>query len=210
MCGTSRWRGGGSASDRPGDSRVFRRRPGQCRQRGGAAGGAHDATQISQKDMEEAVEKVVAGPERKSRRLGEPRKSAGSRSMKWATRWWRCLQPNMPIPFTRSASSHAAGRPSVIPLQLPAEDQLPAQSAGAAGSHPGHARRPGGGRGGVWRSQHRRGKRPGTGDRAGPADGCMFGMSESVGLIHCAQRQNPFDHSRPTRPSARLQRADRP
>ena len=31
----------------------------------------HDATQIGQKDLEDAVEKVVAGPERKSRRLND-------------------------------------------------------------------------------------------------------------------------------------------
>jgi len=34
----------------------------------------HLATQIGQKDLEDAVEKVVAGPERKSRRLGEEEK----------------------------------------------------------------------------------------------------------------------------------------
>ena len=34
----------------------------------------HQATQIGQKDLEDAVDKVVAGPERKSRRLGEEEK----------------------------------------------------------------------------------------------------------------------------------------
>ena len=29
------------------------------------------ATEITQRDLEDAIEKVVAGPERKSRRLGE-------------------------------------------------------------------------------------------------------------------------------------------
>ena len=59
-----------SAEDRTGHGGLFRGRPGQRPQRSGPVGRPpRRAVEITQKDLEDAVEKVVAGPERKSRRL---------------------------------------------------------------------------------------------------------------------------------------------
>ena len=96
-----------SAQDRTGHARLFRRRPGQRAQRSRPAGRPPASSEITQKDLEDAVEKVVAGPERKSRRLDRS-KNAASPTTKWAT---PSSPPtaSMPTPSTKSASSLAAG-----------------------------------------------------------------------------------------------------
>ena len=56
---------------------------------------------ITQLDLEEAIEKVVAGPERKSRRLGEEQKRRVAYHE--VGHAWRQRTANTPIRFTRSA-----------------------------------------------------------------------------------------------------------
>ena len=70
-------------------------------------------SEITQHDLEEAVEKVVAGPERKSRRLGRGRNAAWPIT-KWATPWWPPTA-NTPTRCTKSASCPAAAPPWVTP-----------------------------------------------------------------------------------------------
>ena len=63
----ARRRGRPRRARRP-DRRLHGRGPGEPRQRGGAASGAHDpSTRIAQPELEEAIMRVVAGPERRSR-----------------------------------------------------------------------------------------------------------------------------------------------
>jgi cell division protease FtsH len=65
------------------------------------------ANAITQRDLEDAVEKVIAGPERRSRRLNEDEKRRVA--------YHEVGHALMPILSTRSASSLAAARHSAIP-----------------------------------------------------------------------------------------------
>ena len=105
------------AEDRPGDARLFRGRSGQRRQRGRPLGRAAQVQRNHPEDMEEAVEKVVAGPERKSRRLDEQ----GKRRVAYHEVGHALVAAysSMPTPCTRSASCLAAAPPWAIPCSCP-------------------------------------------------------------------------------------------
>ena len=128
------------------------------------------ANAITQRDLEQAVEKLVAGPERRSRRLNERRQAA--RRLSWSRpRAGRRLQREMPILSTRSASFLAAARHSAIPCSCrPKIDSFSrAQSlmerlAGLLGGRAAEEI-------GFRRGNHRRSERPGTRYRSGTPDG---------------------------------------
>ncbi|KLU05578.1 Cell division protein FtsH [Rhodopirellula islandica] len=145
---------------------------------------------IARCDLEEAVEKVVAGPERKSRRLGEEERR-------------RVAFHEVGHALVATFSEHAepVRKISIIPrgqaalgytLQLPTEDQylmtrseLDDRLSGLLGG--------------------RAAEQIVFGEVSSGAENdlqkattiarqmvCMFGMSDSVGLTHCAQQPNAF------------------
>jgi cell division protease FtsH len=148
------------------------------------------ATQITQKDLEEAVEKVVAGPERKSRRLDAEGKlrvayhEAGHALVAAFSEHADPVQKISIVPRGRAALGYT--------LQLPADDKFL-----------------------LTRSELRDRLTGMLGGRAAEelvltdistgAENdlelatslarrmiCLYGMGESVGLVHCAQRPGIF------------------
>jgi cell division protease FtsH len=164
-------------------------------------GARHEATLISQDDLEAAVEKVVAGPERKSRRLGadEKRKvayhEAGHALVAAFSRFADPVHKISIIPRGHAALGYT--------MQLPVEDQhLMGRTAlldrlkGLLGG--------------------RAAEEIAFGEVSTGAENdlqhataiarqmvAMFGMGESVGLMHCGQRTSPFG---PLAPDEILQR----
>jgi len=148
-----------------------------------------NAKEISQRDLEEAVEKVVAGPERKSRRLGETEKR-------------RVAYHEVGHALVAAHSEHAdpVHKISVIPrgraalgytLQLPEAEQFLATRAELLDRIRGLL----GGRaaedivyGEVTTGAENDLERATAMARQMV---CIFGMSEQVGLAHVAQRQGP-------------------
>jgi cell division protease FtsH len=148
-----------------------------------------NAKEISQHDLEEAVEKVVAGPERKSRRLNEDEKR-------------RVAYHEVGHALVAAHSEHAdpVHKISVIPrgraalgytLQLPQAEQFLATRAELLDRIRGLL----GGRaaedlvyGEVTTGAENDLERATSLARQMV---CMFGMSEQIGLAHVAQRQGP-------------------
>ena len=150
----------------------------------------HHATQIGQKDLEDAVDKVVAGPERKSRRLGEAEKrrvafhEVGHALVAAYTKHADPIHKITIVPHGQAALGYT--------LQLPSEehylmsrsmllDKLRSQLGGRAAEESVL--------GDVSTGAENDLRQATTLARQMVA---MFGMSEVVGLAHCAQRQNPF------------------
>ena len=145
---------------------------------------------IQQRDLEEAVEKVVAGPERKSRKLLEEKK----RRVAYHEVGHAWLPPTASAP-------DPVHKISVVPrghaalgytLQLPAEDQFLMTRAELLDRIRGIL----GGRAAeeIVFSDVSTGAENDL-DRATAMARqmiCMFGMSESVGLAHYGQKLNPF------------------
>jgi cell division protease FtsH len=148
------------------------------------------ARQISQPDLEEAVEKVLAGPERKSRRLIEEKKRRVA---------YHEVGHALVAAFSKNADP--VHKISVVPrggaalgytLQLPSEDQFLTTRAELLDKIRGLL----GGRA----AEELIFQDVSTGaendlDRATALARqmvCYFGMSESVGLTHYGQRQNPY------------------
>lgn len=150
----------------------------------------HEATRISQADMEAAVEKVVAGPERKSRRLGTEEKrrvafhEAGHALVAMFSRYADPVQKISIIPRGHAALGYT--------LQLPTEEQhLLGRSAlldrikGLLGGRAAEDLVFGEVSTGAENDlQHA--------TALARQMVAMFGMGESVGLMHCGQRTNPF------------------
>jgi len=150
----------------------------------------HQGEVISQKDIEEAVEKVVAGPERKSRRLSkEERRQVAYHEVGHA------------LVATHSRHADPVHKITIIPrgraalgytLQLPTEDQHLMSQSELVDRIKGML----GGRAAEEVVFHE----VSTGaendlERATALARqmvAMFGMSERVGLAHCAQRHNPL------------------
>ncbi|MEO7100004.1 MAG: ATP-dependent zinc metalloprotease FtsH [Luteolibacter sp.] len=154
-----------------------------------------EARWISQSDLEAAVEKVVAGPERKSRRLGaEEKRKVAFHETGHA--------------LVAMFSSHAdpVHKISIIPrghaalgytMQLPAEDQHLLDRAALLDRIKGLL----GGRaaedlvfGEVSTGAENDLQHATAIARQMVA---MFGMGQSVGLMHCGQRSNPFGPTTP-------------
>ena len=148
------------------------------------------AKQITHKDIEDAIEKVVAGPERKSRRLTEEEKYRVA-----------CHESGHALVAAFSKHSDPVHKISVVPrgraalgytLQLPEEDQflltrseLIDRLAGLLGGRAAEDIVLG---------------EPSTGAENDLARAtalarqmvCMYGMSEKIGLTHCGQPQTPI------------------
>jgi cell division protease FtsH len=150
----------------------------------------HEESAIAQKDMEEAVEKVVAGPERKSRRLSKDDKR-------------RVAFHEVGHALVAAFSKHAdvVHKISIIPrghaalgytLQLPEGDQYLMSQAELTDKIKGLL----GGRAAeeVVFNEITTGAENDLEHATALARQmvCMYGMSESVGLVHCAQHMNPF------------------
>ena len=155
----------------------------------------HDAKQIGQKDFEDAVGKVVAGPERKSRRLGEEEK-----------RQVAYHEVGHALVSTYSKRADPVHKITIIPhghaalgytMQLPTEDhylvnrsalldKLRCQLGGRAAEEVVFGEVSTGAENDL---QHAT-----TLARQMVA---MYGMSNVVGLAHCAQRHDPFGTAMP-------------
>ena len=72
------------------------------------------APEVDMNDINEAIERSVAGLARRSRVLGAARARDGGAITNSATRWWRCRCP-APTRCTRSRSSRAASARSATP-----------------------------------------------------------------------------------------------
>ena len=150
----------------------------------------HDGTSIGQRDMEAAVEKVVAGPERKSRRMSAEEKR-------------RVAYHEIGHAVVAAYSKHADAvrKISIVPrgraalgytLQLPASEQymmsrpeLMDKIRGLLGGRAAEEI--------VFADIT-----TGAEDDLEHATAlvrqmiCMYGMGKSVGLVHCAQHHDPF------------------
>jgi len=146
------------------------------------------AKEIIQKDLEDAVEKVVAGPERKSRRLKDEEK-----------RRVAYHEVGHALVAAYSKSADPVHKISIIPrgraalgytMQLPSDDQFLMTQAQLLGRIRGML----GGRAAekVVLDEVTTGAENDLEHATALARQmvCLFGMSESVGLARCAQRQN--------------------
>lgn len=150
----------------------------------------HQATQISQKDLEDAVDKVVAGPERKSRRLGEEEKrrvayhEVGHALVAVYSKYADPVHKITIIPHGHAALGYT--------MQLPTEDRYLMNRSALLDKLKGQM----GGRAAedVVFGEVSTGAENDLQHATALARQmvAMFGMSEVVGLAHCAQRQNPF------------------
>jgi cell division protease FtsH len=150
----------------------------------------HRAGQISQKDLEDAVDKVVAGPERKSRRLSEQEKrqvayhEVGHALVATYSRLADPVHKITIIPHGHAALGYT--------MQLPAEDHyLMSRSAlldRLRGQLGGRAAEE------VVFSEVSTGAENDLRHATALARQmvAIYGMSDVVGLAHCAQRQGPF------------------
>ena len=145
-------------------------------------------TEISQKDLEDAVEKVVAGPERKSRRLREEEKrlvayhEVGHALVAAYSKFADPVHKISIIPRGRSALGYT--------MQLPANDQYLMTRSQLLDRIRGML----GGRAAEEVVFHE--VTTGAENDLEHATAlarqmvCLFGMSKTVGLVRCAQRQN--------------------
>jgi cell division protease FtsH len=150
----------------------------------------HGGTTIDEKDLEEAVEKVVAGPERKSRRLSaEDRRRVAYHEVGHA------------IVATYSKHADKVRKISIVPrgraalgytLQLPEDDQYLMSKSELIDKIKGLL-------GGRAAEEVVFGEiTTGAENDLEHATAlvrqmiCMYGMGESVGLVHCGQRPNSF------------------
>jgi cell division protease FtsH len=150
----------------------------------------HDGTTINQKDLEDAVEKVVAGPERKSRRLTPEDKR-------------RVAYHEVGHAIVAAYSKHAdeVRKISIVPrgraalgytLQLPEDDQylmskdeLLDKIRGMLGGRAAEE---------VFFADITTGAENDLEHATALVRQmiCMYGMGESVGLVHCARRSDSF------------------
>lgn len=150
----------------------------------------HNAREISQSDLEEALEKVVAGPERRSRRLSEEEKrrtafhEAGHALVAVYSRHSNPVHKISIVPRGRAA----LGYTMQVPLGeqfLMTQSELLDRIRGLLGG--------------------RAAEEVIFGDASTGAENdlehattlarqmiCLYGMSKQIGLTHCAQRPNPY------------------
>jgi cell division protease FtsH len=150
----------------------------------------HHATQVAQKDLEDAVDKVVAGPERKSRRLGEQEKrQVAYHETGHALVSAYCKHADPVHKITIIPHGHAA---LGYTMQLPTEDHYLMSRSALMDKLTGQL----GGRAAeeVVFGEVSTGAENDLQHATALARQmvAMFGMSDVVGLAHCAQRQNPF------------------
>jgi cell division protease FtsH len=156
---------------------------------------------ITQHDLEEAVEKVVAGPERKSRRLLEEEKKrvayheVGHALVAAYSKYADPVHKISIIPRGRAALGYT--------LQLPADDQFLLSRSALVDRIKGML----GGRAAeqIVFNEVSTGAENDLERATALARQmvCMFGMSDTIGLVHCGQRDNPFY---PNAPDGSIQR----
>ena len=114
-------------ADRRADGRLRRRRPRQPRQRGGAAGGAPRQAGRGSSDFDEAIDRVVAGLEKK--RVDEPARAAHRRrTTRRATRSSATLLPDADPVHKVSIMPRGFGALGYT-MQLPTRGPLPDDAA---------------------------------------------------------------------------------
>jgi cell division protease FtsH len=150
----------------------------------------HGATQISQNDLENSVEKVVAGPERKSRRLSEDEKRrVAYHEVGHALVAAYCKHADPVHKITIIPHGHAA---LGYTMQLPTEDHYLMNRSALLDKLRGQL----GGRAAeeVVFGEVSTGAENDLEHATALARQmvAMYGMSDVVGLAHCAQRQHPF------------------
>lgn len=150
----------------------------------------HQGLQVGQKDLEDAVEKVVAGPERKSRRLGEDEKKrvayheTGHAVVAAFSKYAEPVHKITIIPHGHAALGYTMQLPTedhYLMNQSALMDRLKGQLGGRAAEE-------------LVFNEVSTGAENDLEHATALARQmvAMYGMSESVGLAHCAQRQNPF------------------
>ena len=150
----------------------------------------HDESKVSQKDMEDAAEKVVAGPERKSRRLSVQDKHRVAYH-----------EVGHALVGTYSKHGDVVHKISIIPhghaalgytLQLPESDRYLMSQAELTDKIKGLL----GGRAAeeVVLNEITTGAENDLEHATALARQmvCLYGMGKSVGLVHCAQHMDPF------------------
>lgn len=150
----------------------------------------HSGSRIGQKDLEDAVEKVVAGPERKSRRLSKEDKrrvayhEVGHALVTAYSKHGEVVHKVSIVPRGRAALGYT--------LQLPESDKYLMSHAELTDKIKGLL----GGRAAeeVVFNEITTGAENDLEHATALARQmvCMYGMSKSVGLVHCAQHVNPF------------------
>jgi cell division protease FtsH len=150
----------------------------------------HTGTSIDQKDLEEAVEKVVAGPERKSRRLNEEDKrrvayhEVGHAVVAHFSKHADTLRKISIVPHGRAALGYTLQLPS-DDQYLMSKDELLDKIRGMLGGRAAEE---------VFFGEITTGAENDLEHATALVRQmiCTYGMGESVGLVHCAQRANPF------------------
>jgi cell division protease FtsH len=147
------------------------------------------ANRISQADLEEAVEKVVAGPERRSRRLVEEEKrrvayhEVGHALVAAYSKFADPVHKISIVPRGRAALGYT--------LQLPLDEQFLMSRSALVDKIKGML----GGRAAeeIVFNETTTGAENDLERATALAQQmiCMFGMSDRIGLLHCGQRQNP-------------------
>ena len=150
----------------------------------------HDGTTIGQTDLEEAVEKVVAGPEKKSRRMSPEDKrrvayhETGHALIAAYSKHADVVHKISIVPRGRAALGYT--------LQLPDGDQYLMSRAELIDKIKGML----GGRAAeeVVFSEITTGAENDLEHATAVARQmvCLYGMGKSVGLLHCGQQRNPF------------------
>jgi len=161
----------------------------------------HEGTVIDQKDLDDAVEKVVAGPERKSRRLSEADKQrvayheVGHALVAAYSQHADAVHKITIIPHGRAALGYT--------MQLPSEDHYLMNRSALTDRIKGQL----GGRAAeeVIFAEVSTGAENDLQQATALARNmvALYGMSKTIGLAHCAQRQNAFG---PGMPDGYLQR----
>jgi cell division protease FtsH len=150
----------------------------------------HNGKQIGQKDVEEAVEKVVAGPERKSRRLSAEDKrrvayhEVGHALVAAFSKHAEPVRKISIVPRGRAALGYTLQFPEADQY-LMSYDELIDKVKGLLGGRAAEE---------VVFSEITTGAENDLEHATTLARQmvCMYGMGKSVGLVHCAQERNPF------------------
>ena len=150
----------------------------------------HQGTMIGQKDLEDAVEKVVAGPERKSRRLSDDDKrrvayhEVGHALVSASTKSGEVLRKISIVPRGRGALGYTFQSPD-SDRYLMSEEELLDKVASLLGGRAAEE---------ITFGVITTGAENDLDHATVIARQmvCVYGMSKSVGLVHCAQRMNPF------------------
>jgi cell division protease FtsH len=146
--------------------------------------------QITQKDLEDAVEKVVAGPERRSRRLNEDeRRRVACHEVGHALVAAFCphadpLHKISIVPHGRAALGYTMHLPAderFLMSRSALLDQIKGLLGGRAAEEVVYGEVTTGAENDLEKATAMARQMV-----------CMYGMSDSVGLVHCGQRQNPF------------------